>query len=950
MVRTKGPMPDPHIRAAFYLSPTLDQWWRWEDSAQVLAWRDGSTIAFAAEVETVMERLAPQGLPPFGAVTLVLAACRDRWLQWKGRKELISWAKSLEDSQRTGIKAGVGSDTKRSGDSRFVEEMQRLLAGLDAIAGLPRHLRDSPAAKALLAEVVFEGSKNRGSIDTARQIVEAMRTGLAPQTLRPQMRPREPDNQFAHVVAGMADGLARIDAASLELRSRTGLDQSVRSPEKDVAPPQKVRQLLAELRSDEELSGLARLACDLMAAVAVPRSLRHRQELPLGGVSDLTNRGSLDRLLISELAQDDLTLAVRVAVNEAMYLRRESPPKEPPHHRLILIDAGIRMWGVPRVFATAVALALAATGDSKAEMKVFRAAGDRLVAADLTTREGLVAHLAALESAAHPGAAVPAFAEVMKDAEAGGMVDAFVLSHADAIADDEFIAALRDARLPSVYVGSVNRDGQFRLVARTRLGVRPIRDAKFSLNETLASRPKRPRTDVPLLDPTKGREEWPAIFFASPFPFRLPHHADPERSAFSNKLGLVTVTVDGRLLHSDSQARGALQLYDAVPRGQLRMVAIDEGRAKAYVLVVRGRESTATLVWADLVDKASAGTIAIDLPEPAPSRAFLRGAFVFVVASSRVDAFALADGRHVAGLNLPARVVSHRGRFFCRQLPNDIEFLAVAFDGSRELKLEKLPVDGPAHAVFDRDGHEGTWSLTPGKVADQSGKTVIPLPSHLAPENLIDVSADGNRLLFGSARNADRGFVFDLQNAAAADQSCPLNDWARHALGCRTLTTGHGIQLLKKFTHIGIDANGSLVLTHHRRRSARRLAFLATDVCCLSVAFDGSLIALRPFEAYRSSAMRVKQSVAQWPDGSRAWLDTRGILHLRSSDRSIPELSIVLRDVGSVSAQGLSAAVWSSDAKLAGWPYFGGDGKTELMAYFQDIMRRFVERLRTAVV
>jgi hypothetical protein len=58
MVRTKGPMPDPHIRAAFYLSPTLDQWWRWEDSGQVLAWRDGSTIAFAAEVETVMGQVA----------------------------------------------------------------------------------------------------------------------------------------------------------------------------------------------------------------------------------------------------------------------------------------------------------------------------------------------------------------------------------------------------------------------------------------------------------------------------------------------------------------------------------------------------------------------------------------------------------------------------------------------------------------------------------------------------------------------------------------------------------------------------------------------------------------------------------------------------------------------------------------------------------------------------
>ena len=84
-----------------------------------------------------------------------------------------------------------------------------------------------------------------------------------------------------------------------------------------------------------------------MAAVHVPPALHAQEELPLGGVSDLSNRGPLDRLLVSELANDELTLSVRVALNEALYLRREiaaAPAPEPPGDPA---GRGVRMWGVP---------------------------------------------------------------------------------------------------------------------------------------------------------------------------------------------------------------------------------------------------------------------------------------------------------------------------------------------------------------------------------------------------------------------------------------------------------------------------------------------------------------------------------------------------------------------------------------------------------------------------
>ena len=59
-------------------------------------------------------------------------------------------------------------------------------------------------------------------------------------------------------------------------------------------------------------------------------------------------------------------------MNEALYLRRESPPHTPPRRRRLLLDAGLRTWGVPRVFVAAVGLAVAARSDEKISVDAFR--------------------------------------------------------------------------------------------------------------------------------------------------------------------------------------------------------------------------------------------------------------------------------------------------------------------------------------------------------------------------------------------------------------------------------------------------------------------------------------------------------------------------------------------------------------------------------------------------
>ena len=175
----------------------------------------------------------------------------------------------------------------------------------------------------------------------------------------------------------------------------------------------------------------------------------------------IINRGELDRLLVSELAHDDLTLATRIALKEALYLRREAPVTTPPRGRIILIDTGIRLWGVPRVFATSVGLALAASSEAE-RISCFRPQDKAAQPVDLTTREGLLAQLEALDPCPNPGEAVREMIRSLEDDDKDA--DVMIVTHDDASTDPDFGRLLREidpAR--DWYVATVNGDGGFRL-------------------------------------------------------------------------------------------------------------------------------------------------------------------------------------------------------------------------------------------------------------------------------------------------------------------------------------------------------------------------------------------------------------------------------------------------------------------------------------------------------
>jgi hypothetical protein len=95
----------------------------------------------------------------------------------------------------------------------------------------------------------------------------------------------------------------------------------------------------------------------------LPSVLETRRSVAAGthavhGYSGIGSKGSLDSLVLTELAWDDPEFARRMLENELLYYTREQAPDEARRLHYLLIDASASMRGERQVFARGLAIAL----------------------------------------------------------------------------------------------------------------------------------------------------------------------------------------------------------------------------------------------------------------------------------------------------------------------------------------------------------------------------------------------------------------------------------------------------------------------------------------------------------------------------------------------------------------------------------------------------------------
>ena len=914
-------MTDPSALAQPYFSPSAARsFWQWAEGTQVVAWADGATLAFRGEVEAVVSRLAPRGVPPFDAIVLLLAACRPDWPEH--HRVCFAGIQSFLDTA----------------DSVSRERWSAILERLDGVRRLSLEHRTGAAAKALLAETVFELVPPSRTPEESEEIRKGLLRGFTPQAPDP---PLDAEGFFSPSYIRFIDGIdalhaglggAEISDEALALRARTGLSRLPEAASIEAPVCDKVRQLIQVLRSDRDLAGLARLALDLMAIVYLPHAVSDRDDLPTGGVSDISNRGPLDRLLISELAHDDLTFAARIALGEALFLRREQPPHHPAGTRMVLVDAGIRLWGVPRLFATAVALALAATADARTRVLAFRARGADVEPVDLTTREGLVAHLEALEPEPHPGKALEGFLEACGGEE--GPTAAILVTHEDVLHDPDFSTRVSVLGDHGFHAATVASDGTYRLRAFSLAGRKMLGEARLDLKDIAPDPAGRP--DAGLID-AKVNPDLPVFHSLepSPLPQPVPPVGTVACSVFDAKYGMVLLTKDGRLLHRGAGKTGGMtELTARVPDGQARWLStIVDGRA--CLVVDAERRGKIHLRRIDLNTGQCLG-----LPDLDAGGEPVRGIF-------RVgDALALAlDGEVVvadmAGSSRPVVATTpgltwQSGRYF----RGTDDWYAMAFDGTR-VRFEPLRRRDPEEfvLVFDRQGLDGPWVVTRrGHVVSLVDGSKVPLPRAAACNFATPVSADGHRIRVRGPHGHGRmyEYIADVRTGNLIIDASVPDGW--ETLGDASLQVRRNVARL-----YGVDVteSGDLQIVSGRHRCSGLRIEVANDVIVLrSRDYMPRTALFRSFKSVEGpTGTRFSVRMAAWADGSRAYVDSRGLLHLASGDPQIPECTLLLVDHG-------QTAGWASNGELHGPDRLLGDRiSTPAPAFFKHI-RRFAGRLR----
>lgn len=887
-----------------YLAPPKGAFWTWSDDnstsgGPVLTWTEGPTIAFVEEVRTVCAHLAPSGLPSFGAIALLLAGMRSTF------PRTAAESRALMDLQRHAtvlIKANKKPNTLTPPDvAMIVREVASFLGGL------PADVRDNQRLRAVLVEKTLEHAIPRTSPELANHIVQALRPGLT--DLLATARQREYNVRDLWQGFGPLSGLSeRVTVEQLRNLARTGIDDVEITPTEIELPPcERARQLISDLHDDDDLAGVARIARRLLSLTSLPHPHSNFNAPPVGGYSDITNRGSLDRLLVSELANDDLTLATRVAMNEAMYLRREVPPSSPPQHRALLLDCGIRSWGLPRIYITSVALAFVATAPRDASIAVYGAKADSLRDIDLISRDGLVDHLATLEPDLNAAQAVNAYETAVSD---NSSAEPIFLMAADAWQDPEVRQSVLQSRLSSIYVATVNRNGEFCLWHRTAQGIKAVRQATLDLKKLLTKRTADALQSA-------SNSDLPAIYRVHPFPLLMPHPTSIERQWPIGVDGVLALATDGRVMQWTSRGHGAREL-GTTPARNLQWVSPLATNGILWATAKSGEFTR--LLKIDLAERR-VNTTNIQTTQPYEVVCQYNDILLFV-GEKRVESYDLKRADWLPPFEFPTKYRWISGRFFrhdhsqrwfvvvCDGAKTSFEFVVKEGENGcpNYLSLMVQPADcspfGVTHAgsVYCSSTQETTQPL-------QNKGSSTPV------WNSPDERFVGFAMTDPSGRAQGDKYIVDILTGES--WLCPWQHQGKFYPTSANLRQIVQPQTLRhKFTEIGITKDRRLAMrtrkaTLHFQLGSHAPVFTETN-------HKERLISTQPFEpANFDVSERVKYWVAEWPNGSRAVVDSRGLLHLRSADSSVPETTIVLRD-------GMTSG-WCSTPGVWGTPYFISD-------------------------
>lgn len=536
------------LETTAYFKSATDYFWHWADEGEVIEWQDGATMIYRSSLTEILAELK-DCFPPLGALLLMLSAPKDEKKRVWEIFHLIFQKMSIN----------VREEHKWITDAYELLDILRSLPDRTWLGGKKIHLLQT------LCTSVAPSVSN----EVAGNILDNFNSGrMDSHILEPAPLSKlivEADLQY---LAAIYKAIGSRDELLLKLQTSVSeLPQPL--PVLIPEPPQ--TDLLSELESDPATAGFTRLTRQMIAALHIPMHAQGSSDQLFGGISDISNRGNFDRLLLSELAHDELSLMVRLANNEALYLRREQLPSDYQPERFLLVDTSIRMWGTPRLLAMAAALACSLQ-NKKGEMPAYALTGYDYTPLQLGTKAGVSSALELLSPELNSAAGLTAFAKNILQKQ---QQEFFLITDEQLFHAASFQEAFGLIRKYNGYLILVNRAGKVQLFHYNKGHRHLLNHAIYDLESIFTASDMLPAAHS--LPAFLHQQEAPLYF---PFSSMLLHYYYYNAGLF----GGVAITEDHRLLYWKSVATGAKEISRDLPKSNTYAFGHSE-QGTIYVLL-----------------------------------------------------------------------------------------------------------------------------------------------------------------------------------------------------------------------------------------------------------------------------------------------------------------------------------------------------------------------------
>ncbi len=428
----------------------------WSAAGDVIEFADGTTFAYAAEVVGFLEGFASQRpLVPFGCILRLLYLLRPRPETTPAAAPFALLRSAFRQTRRDHRNAGVFAallcrDVPPAPEPPGIEDLWRWLLVSQSTGMEEKEFPEGEVPP--LSPPAFEARVQRAlEAYDLDEMVHWLSHGCGPV--------RQAAEQVARAVAE--------------------------------ARPPSLGGVLADVARRQRLSGAVPFVSQLVSALTLPPRRLAPPELPLGGYADVATRGHLEQVLPSQLAYDDLEFVRRLAQRELLFFRREDPHVRTREDLVVLLDQGMRTWGIVRLVLTAAVFALGKLAERRGLpfLVATTGGGGELHDPLAGPAEELGALLESSDLTANPGLALE---RVLEEETTGGR-DVVLLTHPRSLVEEDVAAAARRVRQGTrLFAVAVDENGAVQY-AELRHGVpAPLGRFRIDLEQTPPPPPAPP--------------------------------------------------------------------------------------------------------------------------------------------------------------------------------------------------------------------------------------------------------------------------------------------------------------------------------------------------------------------------------------------------------------------------------------------------------------------------